>query len=117
MRMRLGNVRHGGREPCTDGPDRLIGDDSIGSGSVLRDRSFDLPRQYAECFARFPLVARFAHANDCHKARSPSGGSLGGNIRIALAMVSAAFRMTDDYMRRAAILQHWGSNIARARAK
>ena len=66
--MDFGHFCNRGRKAGANGPDRLIGDDGVGSSGAFGQGALQLAGNHLKRFAALALVKCFANADDGSKA-------------------------------------------------
>ena len=102
--------------PGADRPQRLVADRDGGRGHAFGDAARDLIAAYGQRLAVQPLRFRLADADDRQKPRAPRGFRFRRHDGVGLAMMLAAFRMSDDDRGGARTFQHFGADVSGERA-
>src|SRR5207344_1124966 len=82
--------------PAADGPDRLIGDNSISGRSSLRQAPHELRRHHVNRSSSLPLGFGLTNADNRDEAGPQRRRRLALDDCIDFPMTRAAFRMADD---------------------
>jgi hypothetical protein len=107
-------VGGGGHLAGTDRPDRFVGDDDVGElvGGDPGERGPGLVHDVADVVAGLADLERFPDADDGPQPVSQGGDGLGGDGRVVLGVVLAAFGVSDDDPGAAELREHRGGDLA-----
>ena len=94
--MHLSDIRRSWRQPRTDRPHRLVGNDRVGGAAGPRHRPRELPSDHVEGLAGLTLGSRFTDADDRSQTCAVGGFGLGFDDGIAFRMIRPALGMSDD---------------------